>query len=912
MEPPHLMSGRRREPATTAMGSGVSRCSSRRGREPESNFGPHFGRPDEEIFDSSWGAKRLQNERGLRDKLRGIAAFWTLMVLLTCMFVLIFGLSGWAVLATGALIASLLAVGASPVGAEEENADHKAATSACVGDALGDQMYTDVSDMHVFKDAINCVGYYGITNGTGDGSTFSPNDDVTRAEMAVFLARAAEKAGVDLGDAMDAGFSDIGDTWGEAQDAINQLTGKGILPEGDSYRPNDGMTRAEMAIALIGLLDATGAVEINDDGSITIGDDGSADDWFADARALSPAAVDRASAALFELGVANGSGRAAVVDDSKSPLDTNFDPNSTVSRGEMAAFITRALAHTSARPEGVTAQHDGEGVVIVSVRDENFAPVANAWVEVFYVESADEDDAFNSDDECGPLVEDTGNGDFVCEIDGADLLTDHDGDAETQAIEVPEDGVVAWAWTGELDDEVDDSTTLFRLAIDQAAAPAERSTTAVISTEFASSRAKMGSSVPYSMQLQNADGDDVTGGGLDAKEPAKWLVVMRTYRGSFDTTTALDTAISGGVEPVLVSTVPVTSKSDGVGSFTLNPLPDPRPDDKGDNWTVEYEVDVNPQDCEAGDWDGDTTDPENPDVEWRCSAPSADGGTVSETAPVFPTAIVVDGDAADSRRGVVVFSDLSGDAETISIETSSYVAVPSRAGRTALNRATVTVKDQFGDPVPDVLVTLTSSEGGTNGNSSLVVTPGNPAAEDANNGREFTTDSNGSYTFGYTWSSRYGAIETLTARTSAITDDPATTGDDEIENQATKMVRWAQDADEVQTNVPIVDGDVDANQIIVVVDGYDHDGDTTTATVDDVPLVLTYDDDDRFWTSPADPDANPPVLGTVSQADPASMAAFEKMLAGYLETDAVDGFVSWSNYDSGPRNTSVFTVHASS
>ena len=52
-------------------------------------------------------------------------------------------------------------------------------------------MFTDVSDDHAFGDAINCVAYYGITNGTGDGSAYSPNQDVTRAEMAVFIARAA-------------------------------------------------------------------------------------------------------------------------------------------------------------------------------------------------------------------------------------------------------------------------------------------------------------------------------------------------------------------------------------------------------------------------------------------------------------------------------------------------------------------------------------------------------------------------------------------------------------------------------------------------------------------------------------------------------------------------------------------------
>ena len=115
-------------------------------------------------------------------------------------------------------------------------------------------MFTDVSDMHAFKDAINCIAYYGITNGTGDGSTYSPNQDVTRAEMAVFIARAAGAAGVDLGDAMSAGFTDIGDVWAEAQDAINRLASKGVIASGGAYRPDDAVTRAEMASFLIGLL----------------------------------------------------------------------------------------------------------------------------------------------------------------------------------------------------------------------------------------------------------------------------------------------------------------------------------------------------------------------------------------------------------------------------------------------------------------------------------------------------------------------------------------------------------------------------------------------------------------------------------------------------------------------------------
>ena len=60
-----------------------------------------------------------------------------------------------------------------------------------------------------------------------------------------------------------------------------------------------------------------------------------------------------------------------------------FSPASTVSRGAMAAFITRALAHTTARPEGVTIQSHGPGEVTISVRDANFHPVANAPLDIF-------------------------------------------------------------------------------------------------------------------------------------------------------------------------------------------------------------------------------------------------------------------------------------------------------------------------------------------------------------------------------------------------------------------------------------------------------------------------------------------------------------------------------------------------
>ncbi len=113
-------------------------------------------------------------------------------------------------LAAGALVASLLAVGASPAVALDEDSkpDKPAATSACVGDATDDQMFSDVSEGHAFRGAIDCLAYYGVTVGYGDG-TFRPNADVSNEEMVLFMERAAAAAGADA-EAVVGDFADTG------------------------------------------------------------------------------------------------------------------------------------------------------------------------------------------------------------------------------------------------------------------------------------------------------------------------------------------------------------------------------------------------------------------------------------------------------------------------------------------------------------------------------------------------------------------------------------------------------------------------------------------------------------------------------------------------------------------------------
>ena len=135
-----------------------------------------------------------------------------------------------------------------------------------------------------------------------------------------------------------------------------------------------------------------------------------------------------------------------------------FSPASTVSRGAMAAFITRALAHTTARPEGVTIQSDAPGEVLISVRDANFHPVANAPVDVFSARADQVDEAFKEDGSCNQArVIAVANTD-VCEIGALDAITGLNGDYDPGdiTVNVKAGGTTVWAWTGESGDKVED------------------------------------------------------------------------------------------------------------------------------------------------------------------------------------------------------------------------------------------------------------------------------------------------------------------------------------------------------------------------------------------------------------------------------------------------------------------------
>ena len=134
-----------------------------------------------------------------------------------------------AAVALVALVGSLLAVSATPVvAAGDREASNEAVYSACVGAANEDAGFTDM-DGHSFEAAANCLAHYDITKGTSEG-VFSPGASVTRLQMALFLARAAGPAGIQLLDpAEDQGFGDIDGYSTDIQNAINRIAEAKIM-----------------------------------------------------------------------------------------------------------------------------------------------------------------------------------------------------------------------------------------------------------------------------------------------------------------------------------------------------------------------------------------------------------------------------------------------------------------------------------------------------------------------------------------------------------------------------------------------------------------------------------------------------------------------------------------------------------
>jgi hypothetical protein len=161
------------------------------------------------------------------------------------------------------------------------------------------------------------MAWEGITEGCNPPANtyYCPNDAVTRGQMAAFLVRA-------LNFTDDGGGNSFVDDDGSIFEAdIARLAAAGITkgcnpPENTMYCPTDLVTRGQMAAFLVRALGYT--------------DDGGGNLFVDDDDSIFETDIDK----LATAGVTRGC---------NPPINDRFCPTSNVIRGQMAAFLHRAL-----------------------------------------------------------------------------------------------------------------------------------------------------------------------------------------------------------------------------------------------------------------------------------------------------------------------------------------------------------------------------------------------------------------------------------------------------------------------------------------------------------------------------------------------------------------------------------------
>jgi hypothetical protein len=212
--------------------------------------------------------------------------------------------------------------------------------------------FTDIAGS-VHADNILCMADQGLTQGVGDGARYAPRVDVTRGQMASFIARFIEHvSGKKL--AEGDGFRDVPSSYVHAA-SINKLARIGVTAGtgssgGREFAPQALVDRGQMASfisrALTYLEDGRGTPETQPPRV-------PADRFPDDAGSVHEANID----ALAAVGIVTGF------------ADGRYRPRETVKRDQMASFVVRALSFAAQVPDPpADPQFSGTATTVVTGR----------------------------------------------------------------------------------------------------------------------------------------------------------------------------------------------------------------------------------------------------------------------------------------------------------------------------------------------------------------------------------------------------------------------------------------------------------------------------------------------------------------------------------------------------------------
>ena len=187
---------------------------------------------------------------------------------------------------------------------------------ACPAERVTGAEFADaVGSVH--RDSIRCLAWYGIAKGTADG-TYAGDRAVTRAQLATFLVRVLEQAGVAVPAAAPDAFVD--DEGNPHEASLDALAALGVVKGGAAGQvdPDDAVRRDQMASLLVRILELVEDDDLAD----------AVEDYFDDDEDnVHRGAIN----ALAGLGIAAGRGAGM------------FDPASEVRREQLATFLMRLV-----------------------------------------------------------------------------------------------------------------------------------------------------------------------------------------------------------------------------------------------------------------------------------------------------------------------------------------------------------------------------------------------------------------------------------------------------------------------------------------------------------------------------------------------------------------------------------------
>ncbi|MBS3942397.1 MAG: PD40 domain-containing protein [Actinobacteria bacterium] len=187
-----------------------------------------------------------------------------------------------------------------------------AAYAACPQFEVPSGGFHDSGGIH--GEAIDCAHWHDLVEGRSERE-YGSAQPVRRDQMASFVVRLLDRAGVDLPEPTSQGFSDVAGN--VHADAINQLAELGIVHGIDdaTYAPARPVTRAQMASFLVRAYELAADTDLERVFDEFADDDGSTHEG----------AIDRAAFAGFAAGTSV----------------SEFDPGASVRRDQMASFLVR-------------------------------------------------------------------------------------------------------------------------------------------------------------------------------------------------------------------------------------------------------------------------------------------------------------------------------------------------------------------------------------------------------------------------------------------------------------------------------------------------------------------------------------------------------------------------------------------